>query len=259
MIDIVISINIYRHEYFNLVWNEILSTMKNTSFIVILNCCYKENVNYIKSNYNDERIIINPVIIPKRRFHGSLLHGIFMNMKYIIDKDIHFKYFLILSNRTTLIPDIKIKNKPQYPSGFENLEQLDVLIYNNNKLVQTLKEEKHKRICNLNNCFNKLYPTIPVWSDGPLLGSWHWPVWEQTTIFKYLDEKDSMIYGSYHEGLFFTMDSVIGIINFFNYNNNIFEKTVVENGSLEEFALQSICVYKNLPFANMCLRRFKFN
>jgi hypothetical protein len=67
-----------------------------------------------------------------------------------------------------------------------------------------------------------------------------------------------MIYSSYHEGLFFTMDSIICIIDFKNNNNNLFEKSFCENGSLEEFVLQSICIYKNLLFANINLRRFEF-
>tara|TARA_Y100000590_G_scaffold455656_1_gene604734 strand:- start:125 stop:1000 length:876 start_codon:yes stop_codon:yes gene_type:complete len=270
-VNIVISINMYKHDYFDRIWDEILLTMKNISFIVILNCCYKENVNYIKSNYNDKRIIINPVIISKSRARGGLGHGIVENMKYIINNDIHFKYFLILSNRTALIPEVKIKynvltkKEQEYPSGFKNLEELDDLIYNNNKLVQNLKKENFKRVCNLNNNFNKLYPTGPVWSDGPHPPLTHWPAWGRTTIFKYLDEKDSMIYATYHEGLFFPMESVFGIINFFNNNNNIFEEMVRDGPTptnpsrargFEEFALQSICVYKNLPFANMCLRRF---
>jgi hypothetical protein len=83
-------------------------------------------------------------------------------MKYIINNKIYFKYFLVLSNRTTLIPEVKIKynvltgKEEEYSSGFENLTQLDILIHKNNKLIQNLKDDNYKRICNLNNYFTPL-------------------------------------------------------------------------------------------------------
>ena len=67
-----------------------------------------------------------------------------------------------------------------------------------------------------------------------------------------------MIYGSYHEGLFFTMKSVLGILDFFKNNIELYIDIINYPTNMEEFVLQSLCVFKNLEFGNMTLRRFNY-
>ena len=97
-IDIVISINVFQKPFFLLkqlqnIYDNVLS-----SYCVVLNCneFMFHELNKLELPNN---VFINPEIINKARFHGSLTHGIVSNMNYAIHH-FDFKYFLILSGRT---------------------------------------------------------------------------------------------------------------------------------------------------------------
>ena len=263
MVDLIVSINIYREKYFNRILNEIETMVQDINYKIIISCSNGDNMKYFIDNYkNDERIILNPKIIKKGRFHGSLTQGIISNMNYIKKEKINYKYFFVISNRTILLEEMKIKknvltgNMEEYSSGFVGFESMSDIITRNNILIEGCRERKLKKICNLNNGFNEDYPTIPVWSTGPQHGPWHWSNWEKTKIYKKLSE--GMIYGSYHEGLFFPMNSVLGILDFFKNNIELYIDTINYPTNMEEFVLQSLCVLKNLEFGNMKLRRFNY-
>ena len=44
-------------------------------------------------------VVVNPALIPKRQFHGSIVHGIFSNMQFATE-GYDFEHFIVLSGRT---------------------------------------------------------------------------------------------------------------------------------------------------------------
>lgn len=96
--DCIISINV--HEKLDFLINQLNNIKMNTSlsYAVILNCndymfeeCNKYNL--------DNNIYVNNVILNKKRFHGSLLNGIYNNIKYAL-ANFEFKYFIVASSRS---------------------------------------------------------------------------------------------------------------------------------------------------------------
>lgn len=107
-VDFIISINIYKKID---ILKKQLFNFKNcvlASYCVILNC-NEEMYNLLKNENLEKNVYINPEVINKRRFHGSLAQGIVSNMTYAMDK-FQFKYFIILSGRTVFYKTITIEN-----------------------------------------------------------------------------------------------------------------------------------------------------
>ena len=98
--DIVFSINVHNNKDFLIKQIKNISDFVSLNYIVIINAnnyMYNEILNcpFIKSNNN---IVLNNDYLDKKRFHGSLTKGIYLNMKYAM-KNYNFKYFVILSSR----------------------------------------------------------------------------------------------------------------------------------------------------------------
>lgn len=106
--DCIISINV--HEKLDFLINQLNNIKMNTdlSFAVILNCndyMFKEC-----SEYNfDDNIYVNNVILNKKRFHGSLLNGIYNNIKYALS-NFEFKYFIVTSSRSMFGNNLTLKD-----------------------------------------------------------------------------------------------------------------------------------------------------
>jgi len=198
--DMIISINIY--DNFNFLKKQLYIIKKNIlcSYCVILHC-NNHMFFLLKSKSLPNNIYINPHILNKKRFHGSLTHGIVSNMKFAL-KNFQFKYFIILSSRTIFYRQIKF-------------EYLDVL----NKKLKNLKDLKVKK-------FNE--------------NNWHWPSIRNTLLAKYYLKKGYYLYRSAHEGLCFSFNVVDNIINFLNKQTKIRNDLFNFNHCVEEFALQTI-------------------
>lgn len=100
MIDIIFSINVYENINFLIKQIKNINNYVELNYIIIINSSkymFNEifNCEFIKSNNN---IILNKDYLDKKRFHGSLTKGIYLNMKYAIN-NYKFKYFIILSSR----------------------------------------------------------------------------------------------------------------------------------------------------------------
>lgn len=111
MIDIIFSINV--HENMNFLIKQIknINNYVELNYIIIINSSkymFNEifNCEFIKSKNN---IILNKHYLDKKRFHGSLTKGIYLNMKYAID-NYEFKYFIILSSRNLFYNKLNNKN-----------------------------------------------------------------------------------------------------------------------------------------------------
>ena len=67
----------------------------------------------VKRTKDIHNIIINPILIEKKRFHGSIFQGIYENIRYCLKKNISFQYFIILSNKTMFYKKVDSKNYHQ--------------------------------------------------------------------------------------------------------------------------------------------------
>jgi len=145
-IKIIISINVHEKVDFLLKQIEHINNFVEDNYIIILNCnlyMYEELNKIIFTDNIKNKIIINPNILEKRTYHGSLLKGIILNLEYAIN-NYYFNYFLILSSINLFYNKL-------------NKEKID-FIYEN-KLISG----HHKETINLNE--------------------WHWHSFKLTKLF----------------------------------------------------------------------------
>lgn len=204
-IDLIISINV--HEKIDFLKRQLHNIKEHvkSNYLVIINP-NKRMYELIKKDnfFNVEYIIINPNYFNKRTYHGSLLKGIYFNIKHICnDLNIKFKYFIVLSSRNFFYNEL-------------TLEKLDSITYFKNKF-------KIKDI---------------------VINQWHWSSFLKTKFSKYIMNNDMYFSGSAHEGLTFNYDSCFHIIDFFEDKEEIKNELFNWRKSIEEFVLQTIvCNY----------------
>ena len=109
--DIIFSINVHEKKDFLIKQIQNIEDNVLLNYMIIINpnkYMYNEisNCQFIKSKDN---IILNKNYLEKKRFHGSLTKGIYLNMKYAIN-NYEFKYFIILSSRNMFYNKLTNKN-----------------------------------------------------------------------------------------------------------------------------------------------------
>jgi len=151
-------------------------------------------------------VVINPEIIEKRRYDGSVTRGFVSNMEYAL-KTFQFRYFIVLSARTIFYKQLDLKNLDRLQPKWANME-----------------EREQTRV-------------------GPFPNmDWHWSTLKQTALAQHYLERGYKLSGSAHEGVCFSMNVVRNIVTFFIMNPSIRENTFNYNFFLEEFALQTIAM-----------------
>jgi hypothetical protein len=199
----IISINVFEKPEFLKAQLENIKSFVKKDYMVILNC-NDYMYNAIKKECL-ENVIVNPEIINKKRFHGSLTQGIYSNMKYCVENGIEFYYFITISSRVLF---------------YNELNNLDI-IYNNNK------DEDDCRIKNKNDIdYN----------------TWHWPSFKKTLLFSHFNKNYNKIARSLHEGLVFNFNVCKNIIHYLEGFPEIKKNLFSFNACVEEFALQTISV-----------------
>lgn len=127
--DIIFSINVHENKEF--LYKQILNIKEHVkiNYKIILNC----NLFMYKSLKNDKfiisnKVILNPYYFRKHRFHGSILNGHFLNMKYIINKlKYKFVFFTILSSKNIFYNNLEyiyqVQKLQYYGSTFEEIKK----------------------------------------------------------------------------------------------------------------------------------------
>lgn len=201
--DIIISINVYKsiltlRKQLNSIQNFVLC-----NYIIILNC--DDNMyNILKDLSEFKNLYINPEIINKERYDGSLTKGIVSNMLYATN-NFDFKYFLILSGRTIFYKNLKLENLDILKKNLKNIDEINNLLIGN---------------------FNDI--------------DWHWSSFKETELAKYYLNKGYKLYKSDHEGLCFGYIVINNILNFIKNNIDIMNNIYNYKHCVEEFALQTI-------------------
>lgn len=209
--DCVISINI--HEKFDFLIKQ-LDNIKNNvlcNYCVILNC-NDIMFNECKKNTLESNIIINPIILNKRRNHGSLTEGIYNNMVFALE-NINFNYFLVMSSRNMFQFKLNMQNLHDltpYPDGIDKNDYAGILDTNN---------------------LEKL--------------DWHWPKFINTELSKYYISQKQTLYSSPHEGLCFPINTCKNIVSFLQNYPEISKNLFNFESCVEEYALQTIAMNNN--------------
>ena len=218
---IVISINIYKS--IKTLEHQLKTIEKNVKapYVVILNCNNYMYDTLSKNQILDKNIYLNPEIIEKKRYHGSLTQGIVSNMKYALD-NFEFKYFLVISGRTIFYRPITI-------------EILDV--YFKTKKWSSLEEMKKVR------------------SGQFTTNEWKWESLKQTKLAKYYIDNNYTLICEAHEGICFSYNVTKNIVEFLKNNLEITNDLYEFNDCVEEFSIQTIgsteCDVDNLEYGHV--------
>lgn len=205
--DCIISINV--HEKFNFLLKQLKNISENISckHAIILNC-NELMLNECKNNELPENVFYYEEPLEKNRYHGSIAHGIFRNMKYALDH-FSFEYFIVASSR----------------SLFDNNMKLDDL----KKLHEATTVEK-----------------IPY--DDEKYKDWYWPSLSKTLLGQYYKEQNLGLHSSAHEGVVYPESACRKIVAFLDSHPEIRDDAFDYGGSVEEFALQTIAVNEGEKF-----------
>ena len=238
MTTLVVSINIFTQiDYVIEQVNNIDYFTKDFEKVYIIFNCGEEIYNIIQEDplKNDRiKIIINPDTINKRRFTGTIANGVFSNIKYIIENNIVFDYFLILSSRT-IFADTLTKNKID-----------EQLISTKEKIIDLINNNTYKNKVHVYNKFNH----FSLLDKENIHGFWYFHdkrIVNSKWYNKFISDFDIII-GGKHEGL--CMDSTV-IMNMYNYDKNnreIMDDIWASNWFTEECILQTLafqCRRKN--------------
>ena len=205
--NIVFSINVHEKIEFLKKQLDNIRDFVLSKYIVVLSC---NQYMYEECNKTDfpPNIWINPEIIEKKRFHGSITQGIYSNMKHVIQNQIDFHYFVILSSR----------NMFYKPMRENDLSGRQIWVQN---------PHAYQRLCKTQKTVTK---------------DWHWKSFEQTNLARYFRKNGYALYSSQHEGVVFHKTVCLNIIWFLDSKPGIRDHLFQYNNCVEEFALQTIAV-----------------
>ena len=92
--DFVISINV--HENVPFLMKQLQNIHDHVSNYIVIVSCNRYMYNELSQSVLPN-VVLNPKVIEKKRYHGSLTHGIYSNILYA--QQYNFSHFVILSSR----------------------------------------------------------------------------------------------------------------------------------------------------------------
>jgi hypothetical protein len=211
---ILISINVFEKPEFLLKHIKNIEEHVQNQHIIVLSCndYMFDALKYIDMPSN---VHVNPEIINKRRFHGSLTQGILSNMRYAMDR-FAFDYFIILASGTFFYNSIDIPT----------LNSLQNTWKNNDEREETIQLD-------ISTNYN----------------SWHWPSFLTTQLGVYYNTLNRKMIGCAHEGITFSINVCKNILQFLTTHKDIEQNLVSCEHCVEEFSLQTIA-FNEVDFTN---------
>ncbi len=198
------------------------------------------------------KIIINPEIINKRRFHGSITQGIFSNLEYIINNNINFDYFLVLSSRTILTSSLNFEKIKKYmvvtKNIFKEFEKNNIQFIHSPAYADNIPEGKRTpksyRICDPIDSLDgfSVYGYEKNYRGVRPNYKWYFrdPRIVQTNWLKNFKENFKLIVGGKHEGLCFTKSIVLKMYKFSINNNELMDEIYKTKLCVEEIIPQTL-------------------
>lgn len=205
---IIVSINV--HENLSFLEKQIANIESHLLIPhkVILNCsvAFHKELEERKPFTEKENVVLNPAPLNKKRYHGTLLKGIYSNLKWARN-NFSFDYFLILSSRTFFYRTFGVEQLRELPKreSYKTLKNIE-------------KSNKRKRFAS----FLQTKLARHIKKNGP----------------------ERFVAGA-HEGLFFDAHNCETISSFLESRKAIRDDLFTWKWCVEEFALQTICVFKN--------------
>ena len=253
--DIIISINVHENiEFLKEQLENIIYFTDHLEVCIIYNCnkymLDTINESKILEKYDNIKLILNPVSIEKKRWHGTLVEGIFKNLEFTFDNNIKFKYFLVLSSRNIFTRKLHLNN----------VENRLTLFYN--KITELVKDNK-RFYFNKDDRFYLCDGTIEDnWHRDMMTSrNWFWGKDEvkESTWFKELDKKLDFFIGGRHEALCIPFDNCNKINTYIKENLEIMQDCYKFNIAMEEVLPQCLaCKFtidnKMYTFVNECIK-----
>ena len=211
-VDVCFSVNVHESPGFVAKQLQNIREFVPLDYVVIINANERmyEALAESRSIQSDVRVVLNENWLNKKRYHGSLTHGICLNMNEALRK-YTFKYFVILSSRNMFYNELT-RDKLEH-----QLPLISPYGWGRNGRVGV-------KFADLNT------------------QEWHWHSFVQTKLGQFLIEHDRLFSSSAHEGLCFDHASCEKMIAFLDAHPAIKEDLFTWNHCVEEFALQSLCV-----------------
>lgn len=255
MYDLIFSINIFEKlDFLKEQIKNIIYFTKNLNVLIIFNC--NDFMYELTKNLKIEGIdiIVNPEIINKRRWHGSLTKGIFSNLTYIFKQKIEFKYFIVFSSRNILIKKINLENIKDF-FNFTN-KKLKEIELSKKKFIQNRSLKNFKILDNedLNNKdFNHVINSI---RGNKKYWFYNRNVVNDKLWFKKFYNQSKFMIGGKHEQLCFPFKVCQKMNRYINLNKNIMKEIYNTCIAVEEIIPQTlsiICSCDNLSFTFISL------
>lgn len=232
MTRLIVAINV--HEKPNFLVNQVL----NLRQYIILDCNIVLSCNsymYAElSKLSMPGVFLNPVIIEKNRYHGSLTHGIVSNMKYSLRRFL-FDYFIVLSSRDLFYNYLRSSSQIESNSVPFNSDNSDYIDFN---LPRIYSEGKY---CSISDPVKYIHWEYNQ-SGFIAHNLWWWPSFQYTLLYQFIVSRRLKFSHSMHEGLCFGYESCDFILFFLDHFPSIEFNLYNYYGCVEEFSLQSICV-----------------
>jgi len=204
---IIFSINVHEKVDFLKKQLDNIREFVLSNYIVVLNCNQYMYEECSKTGF-PPNIWINPEIIEKKRFHGSITQGIYSNMKYAFNIHADFRYFVVLSSRNMF---------------YKPMQEGDLA----GRQMRVQNPHAYQTLCKTRKTVTK---------------DWHWKSFKKTMLACFFTKHDFSLYSSQHEGLVFHKTVCLNMIWFLDSKPMIRDHLFQYNNCVEEFALQTIAV-----------------
>lgn len=250
--NLVLSLNYYRFEFLKYQVLNFKRNLSEFSCLVVLNVSSDDYQRALETKAHMKDLIdvlVNPVCMERKRYHGSLTKCVVENMKYVGELDIEYDYFVVLSNRSEL-------RKKYEVIDFDNIiiqvrDKIDLNQYKvagipfpyafRNHLNRIERPRHHRKNGNHDD-----------------LKLWHWPLFSKTKLFQFFTERNSPCHGFPHEGLFFKSDVISRIVEFSESHVDIMMDLYEFEWCVEELFFGSVCGYLKQEFGFLDVYKFKF-
>jgi len=258
---LVISINAYQKRKLKIQLDTIYRHVF-LDYVVLINASEQLYHNLNKCDWfkSLDKVLLNPQYIDKQRMHGSITHGIYLNIKFA-KSTMMFDYFLVMSQNCLFYKKLNTKH---------DLKNSSSVIEKHPVVISPLNRCSCKPVCKTDSLTgggsctrewesNYILPLVNSakyngyqTKYGQLVGNtnsrcptarqhcWWWLQILNTKLAQYITEKNLKFFCSAHEGLVFDYTSCNNIMIFLDTYTDIRLDIFSFKCCAEEVALQTI-------------------
>mmetsp|Transcript_23303 Transcript_23303/g.66295 ORF Transcript_23303/g.66295 Transcript_23303/m.66295 type:complete len:342 (-) Transcript_23303:12-1037(-) len=170
---------------------------------------------------------LNPEVIEKQRFHGTLLQGIVSNLRFLAARH-HFSHALVLSSRSRIEQEIT----------------LDDVQNSIDTCSRFFRERCHDtRVCHMSKCHSTYARNAKLWEG-----------FNHTLLAQHVSNNtghNPQLLGAPHESLLLESGTVRKILRFLDEHPEIEQDLYERRQAVEEFALHTLAAFVGGGFGYM--------